>query len=281
MWSAARRALLWVIAVTALGVMTSCFTDLQDASCVSDAECFVGETCVDGTCQQGASSTSTNNATNTNNATSTNNTTSTTNNSTTGGEVLVSVRGQVVDIAGDPIARIRIETEPESEPALTDADGMYKLEITSAFGTVYQIRPSCVEARLPCGELEAQSITFQSQDIRDVDFIIELECRDTELFCDGIDDDCNGQVDDEVRNACTGCEPFEFELGAGCGVCSGGGFWACATEDALKCTTQGRPNDPERGNEGDDCEGKSAQFCMPGVCDPDTNVCAPPEGGCQ
>ncbi len=100
--------------------------------------------------------------------------------------------------------------------------------------------------------------------------------------CNGVDDNCNGQVDEGVENACGGCAALAGNPGDGCGgVC---GTYACDGIDAVVC------NDPDTnacggcavlgGNPGDAC-GSCGTLACDGVdattCnDPGANSC----GGC-
>ncbi|MBN1283588.1 MAG: hypothetical protein JXA24_07450 [Proteobacteria bacterium] len=57
-------------------------------------------------------------------------------------------------------------------------------------------------------------------------------------LCDGLDNDCDGEVDNGVRNACGGCGALPGEPGAPCGVPGGDecarGVWACNPADPSK-----------------------------------------------
>ena len=55
---------------------------------------------------------------------------------------------------------------------------------------------------------------------------------DMEL-CDGDDNDCDGQVDEGVTNACGGCTPLANAPGEACPPC---GTWSCAGQEALRCS---------------------------------------------
>jgi hypothetical protein len=57
-------------------------------------------------------------------------------------------------------------------------------------------------------------------------------------LCDGDDNDCNGQVDEHVTNACGGCTALDHLPGDPCPPC---GQWQCAGLEALGCTS-GRLN---------------------------------------
>ena len=50
--------------------------------------------------------------------------------------------------------------------------------------------------------------------------------------CDGIDNDCNGLVDEGLTNACGGCAILADEPGAPCGTC---GVWECLGLDDIVC----------------------------------------------
>jgi hypothetical protein len=57
-------------------------------------------------------------------------------------------------------------------------------------------------------------------------------------LCNGEDDDCDGQTDEGVTNACGGCSSLEHLPDSGCEPC---GTWVCAGREALQCRTR-RPN---------------------------------------
>jgi hypothetical protein len=52
-------------------------------------------------------------------------------------------------------------------------------------------------------------------------------------LCDGADNDCDGQVDEDVTNACGGCTMLEQAPGDACEPC---GQWACAGLELLLCS---------------------------------------------
>jgi hypothetical protein len=51
-------------------------------------------------------------------------------------------------------------------------------------------------------------------------------------LCDGDDNDCDGEVDEGVTNACGGCTTLEHEPGERCPPC---GVWRCAGREAMSC----------------------------------------------
>ncbi len=56
--------------------------------------------------------------------------------------------------------------------------------------------------------------------------------------CDGLDNDCNGQADENVTNACGGCSVLDHQPGDPCSSC---GTYVCHGTDALDCPA-GTPN---------------------------------------
>ena len=52
--------------------------------------------------------------------------------------------------------------------------------------------------------------------------------------CDGVDNDCDGVVDNGVLNACGGCAPLDSNPGESCGSC--GGVYECTGTEALACS---------------------------------------------
>jgi hypothetical protein len=91
----------------------------------------------------------------------------------------------------------------------------------------------------------------------------------TEL-CDSKDNNCNGQVDEGVKNACGGCLALDGLPGDACADC---GTLACDGPDALRCT----PSAPAPGSDCTGDNGCPGQYvCEAGAvrCDfPDKNEC--------
>jgi MYXO-CTERM domain-containing protein len=85
--------------------------------------------------------------------------------------------------------------------------------------------------------------------------------------CDGVDNDCNGIVDDGLTRSCEG------SCGVGSETCSGGAWGACNTPAATDEVCDGADND---------CDG-NVDEPGPGLCDPgevcSNGSCQPPNGG--
>jgi hypothetical protein len=86
-------------------------------------------------------------------------------------------------------------------------------------------------------------------------------CTSTSEVCDGRDNDCDGEADEGVRNACGGCAALTEEPRAACsdgsGACEVAGVFECDGMDAVSCNATARPSEPEDCDDADnDCDGR-------------------------
>lgn len=100
-----------------------------------------------------------------------------------------------------------------------------------------------------------------------------------EEVCNGIDDNCDGTIDEGVTNACGGCGELEFIPGEACGEC---GLWECAGENELICTGDGKPPTDsctaDNGCEGEwSCDGNGFLSCHAVEVRNPCDVCGGPE----
>jgi hypothetical protein len=80
--------------------------------------------------------------------------------------------------------------------------------------------------------------------------------------CNGADDDCDGQLDEGLRNACGGCLPLAVAPATRCdnglpGSCARSGTYACSGSDATVCNAEvGSPVSETCNGADDDCDGQ-------------------------
>lgn len=93
----------------------------------------------------------------------------------------------------------------------------------------------------------------------------------TAEVCNGIDDDCDGVVDEGVTNECGGCGDLPGQLGAACHVEGGDecatGIWACKKGDqrGMECALE--PKKSEGKACGDDNNLCTEDYCVRGRCE--------------
>ena len=85
--------------------------------------------------------------------------------------------------------------------------------------------------------------------------------------CDGVDNDCDGQVDEGVKNACGGCAILtnapDSPCSAGTGDCVSTGVYRCQGVDAVSCNAS--PSNPHTWYS--DCDGYEALESNVQSCD--------------
>ena len=85
-------------------------------------------------------------------------------------------------------------------------------------------------------------------------------------ICDGIDNDCDGTVDDGItKNACKGCAVLDHALKSSCtdgnGECQVSGTWECVGTEAVVCTAKARaPAAEVCDGKDNDCDGAVDEF---------------------
>lgn len=92
----------------------------------------------------------------------------------------------------------------------------------------------------------------------------------SEETCNGIDDDCDGFVDEGVTNACGGCGELPHRVGSACSVPGGDecgkGVWACreGSTDNMECALDPKATDGQAcSSDGNDC---TSDVCRLGKC---------------
>jgi len=237
----------WSAVLTALIVLSGCFSELQGASCETDQECFRDELCIETKCRVvGADSGE-----------------PTSNMMDTSGSGQTFISGSVYNaFDNQPLPDVTVNTIPLSEIRRTNEFGQFQLSIPSVSSpqyTLYFKRYGFEDKILQVSVVEGTSSSA---------IAVMSPCTSDEEICgNGEDDDCDGIIDEGVTNGCNGCEPLP-RLGEACGFCSGG-VYVCKNEEEVKCA--GEPELNECGGcdsfiqtVGDSC----------GLCDRGEYVCA-------
>lgn len=146
-------------------------------------------------------------------------------------------------------------------------------------GASYTCYPS--DAGLGVGRCKAGTAVCTAQ--RRLGPCVGAEVPEPEL-CNGEDDDCDGEIDEGVTNACGGCTVLEHAPDAGCEPC---GTWVCSGREAVQCKMRrlnncGVCDAPDVTGLAQPCVAESG--CMgTTACAPDAGpaVCvAPPKNNC-
>ena len=116
------------------------------------------------------------------------------------------------------------------------------------------------DARKGDAGFDAERLDTTTEDVAQED--AACDGRGVEL-CDGVDDDCDGVVDEGVLNGCGGCAELVGEPGEPCGAC---GVWRCEGQEEASCEEApgGEPGlywlDADMDDYG---EGEPRQLCGP------------------
>jgi hypothetical protein len=89
--------------------------------------------------------------------------------------------------------------------------------------------------------------------------------------CDGRDNDCDGSTDENVLNACGGCDRLTNAPGAACSAgrnaCRADGEYECQGMNATRCNATARASSTEVCNgQDDDCDGVNDNGVAPNIC---------------
>lgn len=87
------------------------------------------------------------------------------------------------------------------------------------------------------------------------------EIKGSAETCDGRDNDCNGSIDENVKNECGGCarlsNPPGSSCSAGSNACKSNGRYQCSGDDATSCDAVALPASSEEcDNTDNDCDGR-------------------------
>jgi len=93
--------------------------------------------------------------------------------------------------------------------------------------------------------------------------------------CDGLDNDCNGQVDENLSRACSSA------CGAGTETCSGGTYAGCTAPQPSTEICDGLDNDCDGTVDGADAICNPGAVCINGACQASPDVSAADGSGCD
>ena|GEM_PF-2124210 len=107
-----------------------------------------------------------------------------------------------------------------------DCDGEVDEGVKNACGGCSALKYKLYEACSLCGEWQCDG----------KDNMICLDkpncCIPSQEICNGKDDNCNGQIDEGVKNNCGGCTQLNHQPYEACGPC---GVWMCEGKDTINC----------------------------------------------